>query len=245
MVISFYLQAIGGFLCKNKMLDLKNITSNNMNSLTEENYLKAIFHLLDSENQVTVNELSKFLQIKMPSVNSMMKKFADKNWVIYETYKPIKVTELGRKEAAIVVRKHRLTEMFLVEKMGFGWENVHEIAEQLEHVHSEDFFDKMDEILNFPKVDPHGEPIPDKDGIIITQNLKKLSECKINETVILTSVTISTDDFLNYLNQRNLALGAEILIKNIEKFDGSMQIDFSDRTEVLSKMVCEKLLVKK
>lgn len=227
------------------MLDLKNITSNNMNSLTEENYLKAIFHLLDSENQVTVNELSKFLQIKMPSVNSMMKKFADKNWVIYETYKPIKVTELGRKEAAIVVRKHRLTEMFLVEKMGFGWENVHEIAEQLEHVHSEDFFDKMDEILNFPKVDPHGEPIPDKDGIIITQNLKKLSECKVNDMVILTSVTISTDDFLNYLNQRNLALGTEILIKNIEKFDGSMQIEFSDRTEVLSKMVCEKLLVKK
>ena len=227
------------------MLDLKNITSNNMNSLTEENYLKAIFHLLDSENQVTVNELSKFLQIKMPSVNSMMKKFADKNWVIYETYKPIRVTELGRKEAAIVVRKHRLTEMFLVEKMGFGWENVHEIAEQLEHVHSEDFFDKMDEILNFPKVDPHGEPIPDKDGIIITQNLKKLSECKVNDMVILTSVTISTDDFLNYLNQRNLALGAEILIKNIEKFDGSMQIYFSDRTEVLSKMVCEKLLVKK
>ena len=227
------------------MLDLKNITSNNMNSLTEENYLKAIFHLLDSENQVTVNELSKFLQIKMPSVNSMMKKFADKNWVIYETYKPIKVTELGRKEAAIVVRKHRLTEMFLVEKMGFGWENVHEIAEQLEHVHSEDFFDKMDEILNFPKVDPHGEPIPDKDGIIITQNLKKLSECKINDMVILTSVTISTDDFLNYLNQRNLALGVEILIKNIEKFDGSMQIEFSDKTEVLSKMVCEKLLVKK
>ena len=216
-----------------------------MNSLTEENYLKAIFHLLDSENQVTVNELSKFLQIKMPSVNSMMKKFADKNWVIYETYKPIKVTELGRKEAAIVVRKHRLTEMFLVEKMGFGWENVHEIAEQLEHVHSEDFFDKMDEILNFPKVDPHGEPIPDKDGIIITQNLKKLSECKVNDMVILTSVTISTDDFLNYLNQRNLALGEEILIKNIEKFDGSMQIEFSDRTEVLSKMVCEKLLVKK
>lgn len=227
------------------MLDLKNITSNNMNSLTEENYLKAIFHLLDSENQVTVNELSKFLQIKMPSVNSMMKKFTDKNWVIYETYKPIRVTELGRKEAAIVVRKHRLTEMFLVEKMGFGWENVHEIAEQLEHVHSEDFFDKMDEILNFPKVDPHGEPIPDKDGIIITQNLKKLSECKVNDMVILTSVTISTDDFLNYLNQRNLALGAEILIKNIEKFDGSMQIEFSDKTEVLSKMVCEKLLVKK
>ena len=216
-----------------------------MNSLTEENYLKAIFHLIDTEQKVTVNELSKFLNIKMPSVNSMMKKFAQKNWVIYESYKPIKVTNIGVIEAARIVRKHRLTEMFLVEKMGFGWENVHEIAEQLEHIQSEDFFDKMDEILSYPKVDPHGEPIPDKDGIIITQNLKKLSECKINDMVILTSVTISTDDFLNYLNQRNLALGVEILIKNIEKFDGSMQITFSDRTEVLSKMVCEKLLVKK
>lgn len=216
-----------------------------MNSLTEENYLKAIFHLIDSENQVTVNELSKFLHIKMPSVNSMMKKFADKNWVIYETYKPIKVTDFGRKEAAIIVRKHRLTEMFLVEKMGFGWENVHEIAEQLEHVHSDEFFDKMDEILNYPKVDPHGEPIPDKEGIIINQNLKKLSECKEGDNVILTSVTISTDDFLNYLNQRNLSLGTEILIKKIEKYDASMTIEFLSKEVILSKMVCEKLLVKK
>ena len=216
-----------------------------MNSLTEENYLKAIFHLIDNENQVTVNELSKFLNIKMPSVNSMMKKFAEKNWVIYETYKPIKVTDFGRKEAAIIVRKHRLTEMFLVEKMGFGWENVHEIAEQLEHVHSEDFFDKMDEILNFPKVDPHGEPIPDKEGIIINQNLKKLSECKEGDSVILTSVTISTDDFLNYLNKRNLSLGTEIFVKKVEKYDASMTVNFSEREEILSKIVCEKLLVKK
>lgn len=216
-----------------------------MNSLTEENYLKAIFHLIDTENQVTVNELSKFLNIKMPSVNSMMKKFAEKNWVIYETYKPIKVTEIGKKEAAIIVRKHRLTEMFLVEKMGFGWENVHEIAEQLEHVHSEKFFDKMDEILNFPKVDPHGEPIPDKDGLIINQNLKKLSECKEGDKVILTSVTISTDDFLNYLNQRSLSLGTEMKIENIEKFDSSVTISYANQIKTLSKVVCEKLLVKK
>ena len=216
-----------------------------MNSLTEENYLKAIFHLIDDEQNVTINELSKFLGIKMPSVNSMIKKFSQKNWVIYESYKPIKITDKGRIEAARVVRKHRLTEMFLVDKMGFGWENVHEIAEQLEHIQSEIFFDKMDEILNYPKIDPHGEPIPDKDGNIINQDFSKLSECMIGDKVTLRSVTISTDDFLNYLNQRNLALGAEILIKNIEKFDGSMQIDFSDRTEVLSKMVCEKLLVKK
>ncbi len=133
-----------------------------MNSLTEENYLKAIFHLISPQNTVTVNELSKLLKIKMPSVNSMMKKFADKNWVKYEPYQPICITDLGKKEAALVVRKHRLTEMFLVEKMGFGWEIVHEIAEQVEHIHSDLFFEKMDELLNYPKADPHGEPIPDK-----------------------------------------------------------------------------------
>ncbi len=216
-----------------------------MNSLTEENYLKAIFHLIDDEQNVTINELSKFLGIKMPSVNSMIKKFSQKNWVIYESYKPIKITDKGRIEAARVVRKHRLTEMFLVDKMGFGWENVHEIAEQLEHIQSEIFFDKMDEILNYPKIDPHGEPIPDKDGNIINQDFSKLSECGIGDNVTLRSVTISTDDFLNYLNQRELSLGIEIEILSIEKFDGSMQITFSDRTEVLSKMVCEKLLVKK
>ncbi|MFT3919812.1 metal-dependent transcriptional regulator [Cloacibacterium sp.] len=216
-----------------------------MNSLTEENYLKAIFHLIDDEQNVTINELSKFLGIKMPSVNSMIKKFSQKNWVIYESYKPIKITDKGRIEAARVVRKHRLTEMFLVDKMGFGWENVHEIAEQLEHIQSEIFFDKMDEILNYPKIDPHGEPIPDKDGNIINQDFSKLSECIIGDKVTLRSVTISTDDFLNYLNQRELSLGIEIEILSIEKFDSSFTILFNNKKESLSKMVCEKLLVTK
>lgn len=216
-----------------------------MNSLTEENYLKAIFHLIDDEQNVTINELSKFLGIKMPSVNSMIKKFSQKNWVIYESYKPIKITDKGRIEAARVVRKHRLTEMFWVDKMGFGWENVHEIAEQLEHIQSEIFFDKMDEILNYPKIDPHGEPIPDKDGNIINQDFSKLSECMIGDNVTLRSVTISTDDFLNYLNQRELSLGIEIEILSIEKFDSSFTILFNNKKESLSKMVCDKLLVTK
>ena len=214
-----------------------------MNSLTEENYLKAFFHLSDKSNQVTVNELRKFLNIKMPSVNSMMKKFAEKKWVIYESYKPIKITELGKKEAAIIVRKHRLTEMFLVKKMNFGWENVHEIAEQLEHIHSEIFFEKMDELLNYPKVDPHGEPIPDKEGNIINQDFYKLSECNVGDVCVLSSVTISTDDFLNYLNQRRLSLSTTIEILEIEKFDSSITIFYNEKKEVLSKMVCEKLLV--
>ena len=215
-----------------------------MISLSEENYLKAIFHLADKENTVTINEISKFLDVKMPSVNNMMKKFAEKNWVRYESYKPLKITDSGKKQAALVVRKHRLTEMFLVEKMNFGWENVHEIAEQLEHIHSETFFDKMDEILNFPKYDPHGEPIPDKDGNIIAQDLKKLSECEKHHKVIFTSVTISDDDFLTYLNIKNLELGKEIEVLGIEKFDKSMTINIDNCPTVLSKMVCDKILVK-
>lgn len=214
-------------------------------TLTEENYLKALFHVVDPEGKVTINELSKFLNVKMPSVNNMMKKFADKGWVVYETYKPLLVTEKGRREAALVVRKHRLTEMFLVKNMNFGWENVHEIAEQLEHVHSQVFFDKMDEILNYPKFDPHGEPIPDKDGNIIAQDLQKLSSCESGETVIFTSVTLSDDAFLSYLNERNLLLDTRIRVIKIENFDKSMTIEIEGKKEILSKKATEKILVRK
>lgn len=214
-------------------------------TLTEENYLKALFHLVDNEGKVTINELSKFLNVKMPSVNNMMKKFSEKKWVIYETYKPLKVTEKGRREAALVVRKHRLTEMFLVQKMNFGWENVHEIAEQLEHVHSKIFFDKMDEILDHPKFDPHGEPIPDKDGNIISQDLQKLSNCKVGENVIFASVTLSDDAFLNYLTDRKLLLNTKIKIIKIEDFDKSVTVEVGGKQEILSKKATEKILVKR
>lgn len=214
-------------------------------TLTEENYLKALFHLVDNEGKVTINELSKFLNVKMPSVNNMMKKFAEKKWVVYETYKPLIVTESGRREAALVVRKHRLTEMFLVKKMNFGWENVHEIAEQLEHVHSQIFFDKMDEILDHPKFDPHGEPIPDKDGNIIAQDLQKLSICEPGETVTFASVTLSDDAFLTYLNDRKLLLNTKVKIVKIESFDKSMTIEIEGKKEILSKKAAEKILVKK
>ena len=135
-----------------------------LNSLTEENYLKALFVLSNETDEVTVNELSKRLGIKMPTVTSMMKKLAEKKLVNYQSYKPLRFTEKGKKEAGIIIRKHRLTEMFLVEVMGFCWEEVHEIAEQVEHVQSSDFFEKMDKMLGYPKIDPHGSPIPDKTG---------------------------------------------------------------------------------
>lgn len=214
-----------------------------MSSLNEENYLKALFHLKNNQDEITVNELSKVLDIKMPSVNSMMKKFAQKGWVIAESYKPIILTAKGHKEAALVIRKHRLTEMYLVEKMGFGWENVHEIAEQLEHVHSEAFFDKMDELLNYPKVDPHGEPIPDKNGAIIKQNLIPLTDCKPGTKVILKAVKVDTEDFLNFLNDRNLSLGSSLEVIKQESFDQSMMVKVGEHQYSLSQTACQALLV--
>lgn len=216
-----------------------------MNTLTEENYLKAIFHLINEKNEVTVNDLSRFLKIKMPSVNSMMKKFAEKKWVEYESYKPLKITNSGRKEASLIVRKHRLTEMFLAEKMGFGWEEVHEVAEHIEHLRSDKFFEKMDELLDYPKTDPHGSPIPDKFGNIIQNNFFKLSECRKSEKVIFTSVTESSEEFLKFLNNKNLSLDTEIKIIDIEDFDKSMTISYNEKSEVFSRMVCEKILVVK
>lgn len=215
-----------------------------MFSSTEENYLKALFHLADADGEVSVNELSKQLGLKMPTVNSMMKKLADKKLVHYESYKPLRLTARGKREAALIIRKHRLTEMFLVEKMGFGWEEVHAIAEQIEHLHSPAFFEKMDALLGFPKVDPHGSPIPDKDGKVAWLNYTKLSDAKPGTKVILVAVTQSSEEFLRFLNSRSLRLNMQLTIKKSEPFDGSMVVEYGNkRRETLSKVVCEKMLV--
>jgi DtxR family transcriptional regulator, Mn-dependent transcriptional regulator len=215
---------------------------------TEENYLKALWNITSNKGEASVNELSKQLDIKMPTVNSMMKRLAEKGLVIYESYKPLKLTEKGKKQAALIIRKHRLTEMYLVDKMGFGWEQVHDIAEQIEHIQSPDFFEKMDELLGYPKIDPHGSPIPDKNGKIEAEQYTryiKLSDCKEGETVTFMAVSHSPDDLLKYLNSRDLALGSKIKIRSIEPFDDSMTVSYGGRkAEMLSKRVCEKLLVK-
>jgi len=217
-----------------------------MNSLTEENYLKAMFTLTNEKGEVNVNDLSKHLNIKMPTVTSMMKKLAAKELVDYQSYKPLRLTESGKKEAALIIRKHRLTEMFLVEKMGFGWESVHEIAEQVEHVRSPEFFDKMDEILGHPKIDPHGSPIPDKDGNIVWKEYLKLSECAPDTEVRLSAVMNSSEDFLRFLNSKELHLGLTIRIHAIEPFDQTMIVSYGAKAnEVLSSKVTERLLVEK
>lgn len=217
-----------------------------MNTYAEENYLKALFNLSNEKGEVTVQELSKELQIKMPSVNSMVKKLAEKKLVYYESYKPLRLTDNGKKEAGLIIRKHRLTEMYLVEKMGFGWEQVHEIAEQVEHLQSPFFFDKMDEIMGFPNVDPHGSPIPDKDGKIQWLQYKKLSDNKVGDSIKLAAVTNSSEDFLKFLNSRELHLGLVVKVIAIEDFDGSMLVSYGKKVnEMLSKIVAEKLLTEK
>jgi DtxR family Mn-dependent transcriptional regulator len=217
-----------------------------MNSYTEENYLKALYALGNEKGEVNVNDLSRKLEIKMPTVTSMMKKLAAKKLVHYESYKPLKLTDKGRRDAALIIRKHRLTEMFLVEKMGFGWEEVHPIAEQVEHIQSPVFFEKMDQLLGYPKVDPHGSPIPDKNGKVEWKKYEKLSECKVGETVKLAAVINSSDDFLRFLNSREIHLGLKVKIKYVEPFDHSMKVSYSKHLdETLSSKVCEKLLVER
>ena len=213
-------------------------------SLAEENYLKSLFHLEKNMGEVTVNELSKNLDIKMPTVTAMMKKLAEKKLVAYQKYKPVKLTEKGRREAGLIIRKHRLTEMFLVEKMKIGWEEVHDIAEQIEHIKSPVLFEKMDELLGFPGIDPHGSPIPDRKGIMDKYSYRKLSDCKKGESVKLSALLNTTNDFLKFLNARSLKLGTKITINSVEPFDGSMDVSFpGHKNELLSHLVCERLLV--
>lgn len=216
-----------------------------MISLTEENYLKAMFNLSQVTGEVFVNDLSKELDIKMPSVTSMVKRLASKDLVNYQSYKPLTLTEKGEKLALSIIRKHRLTEMFLVEKMGFGWEEVHEVAEQIEHIHSPKFFAKMDEMLGYPTVDPHGSPIPDSHGNIHQKTYQNLANFNKGDKVKFVAVNNSSDDFLKFLNSKEINLGLVLEILDKEEFDHSMTISFNDKTIVLSQKVTQKILVEK
>ncbi|MEO0469934.1 MAG: metal-dependent transcriptional regulator, partial [Bacteroidota bacterium] len=170
-----------------------------MASQTVENYLKALFTLSGERGIVNISDLSKHLAVSKPTANSMIKKLNEQDLVYYEPYKPLSLTPKGRKQAALIIRKHRLTEMYLVDKMGFGWEEVHEIAEQMEHIKSPAFFARMDEMLEYPTIDPHGSPIPDRDGNIEWKSYHKLCECKAGDEVFLAALTHSSTEFLHYL----------------------------------------------
>jgi DtxR family Mn-dependent transcriptional regulator len=216
-----------------------------MASQAEENYLKALFTLSEEGGDVNISQLSNMLQVTKPTTNSMVKNLQKQGLVIYERYRPLKLTDDGRKAAARVIRKHRLTEMYLVEKMGFGWEEVHAIAEQVEHIDSPVLFDRMDELMGYPTADPHGSPIPDKEGGMEHLTYKPLSECKPGDRVELLALGHSSSEFLTFLNSRELALGNIIEVVSIEPYDGSVMVNYTNhQVEMLSTKVCERLLVK-
>lgn len=211
---------------------------------TKENYLKAIYFLDQKDPNISVTAIANELQLSKPTVNDMVKKLKAKGWLKYERYKPLKLTDAGRKTAALIIRKHRLTEMFLVQVMGFGWEEVHEIAEEIEHVNSDKFFDRMDEILGFPTADPHGSPIPDKEGNTNSPDYQLLSSLPVNSKVILRGLRESSKEFLLFLNNKQIQLGTEIHLHHIEAFDKSMMVSYDAFSEVqLSYSVCSRLLV--
>lgn len=216
-----------------------------MASQTEENYLKSLFNLANENDEVNISDLAAKMGVSMPTVNSMVKTLQKNEWLVYEKYKPVTLTSKGKKEAALIIRKHRLTEMFLVKKMGFGWEEVHEIAEQVEHIHAPNFFERMDEMMGFPTIDPHGSPIPDKQGRVQEVNYMTLSKCEAGQTVILAALTNSSTEFLEFLNGRELGLSTELKINSIEPYDQSMVVTYgSHPAETLSEKVCDRLLVR-
>nr|PZN50952.1 MAG: iron-dependent repressor [Bacteroidota bacterium] len=217
-----------------------------MLSLVEENYLKAIYHLSDAgKSAVSTNALADNMNNKAASVTDMIKRLSSKGVISYEKYRGVNISEKGRRAALKVIRKHRLWETFLVEKLNFNWDEVHEVAEQLEHIDSPLLIEKLDSFLGHPKVDPHGHPIPDKDGRIHEVKQVQLSEAKEGTTGILHSVNDGSPKFLQYLSKIGIRIGARIEIVERMEFDGSMEIIIDDKERVfISRQASENLLIR-
>lgn len=217
-----------------------------MVSFSEENYLKAIFHLERTyERGVSTNALAGEMETKASSVSDMVRKLADKNLVEYRKYQGVRLSPTGRRKAMEVIRKHRLWEVFLVDKLNFSWDEVHEVAEQLEHIRSEKLIRELDRFLGYPKRDPHGDPIPDADGNFSVSNTILLSEVKVGETGICLGVKDTTTEFLQYLDKNGISLGKEIKVLEKENFDQSMLIGIDGESKSISQVISENLYVKR
>lgn len=215
-------------------------------SFTEENYLKVIHRLSEAtQEDISTNAVAEQMQTKAASVTDMLRKLADKGWVNYQKYQGVRLSPTGEKIALSIVRKHRLWELFLVEKMGFNWDEVHDIAEQLEHIESDELVNKLDEYLGFPKTDPHGDPIPNKDGILPELAYSQLSEIKANKTCKLMGVAQDSTVFLQLLTKLNLSLGSKLDIQEINEFDRSIFVSINDAAPIfISHEVAKNILVK-
>ncbi len=215
-----------------------------MFSQAEENYLKAIYALeVETATSVSTNLIAEQMQTKASSVTDMVKKLSDKKLVAYKKYQGVQLSKKGKNVATSIIRKHRLWECFLVDKLHFSWDEVHDIAEQLEHIQSEEMIDRLDEYLDYPSVDPHGDPIPDKDGKITNRKKIQLSKLNKNQESVVVGVKDSSDEFLRYLDKRKIAIGNKIKVISIESFDNSMQIEINNVDLVITEAVAENLFI--
>lgn len=209
-------------------------------SASKENYLKAIFHLQTQDGVVTTNELAEELQTRAASVTDMLKKLKDQKLLMYEKYKGFRLSQEGRKVAIQIIRKHRLWEYFLVEKLQFGWDEVHEIAEELEHISSRKLIDRLDEYLDFPKWDPHGDPIPDSNGKFERVEQVSLLELPLNRPAEISSVTNQSSEILELLKHKNLSIGTRLEVKKKFAFDSSLEIKIKNQPPVTISMEVAK-----
>lgn len=216
-------------------------------STAEENYLKAIFKISErAQKSASTNAIAKHLNTSAASVTDMLKRLAEKKHINYEKYKGVTLTPQGSKFATILIRKHRLWEVFLVKKLRFTWDQVHDIAEQLEHIQSEELIMRLDAFLDYPKFDPHGDPIPNADGKFTIRSQTPLSEMHQGQTGSLVGVKEHHTDFLKYLNAQNIKLGTLISIQETMMFDKSMRIELDGKREILiTAQVAQNLLIKK
>lgn len=213
-------------------------------TISEENYIKVIYHLsLVSPKGVNTNAIAGMLDTKASSVTDMMKKLSDKDLVTYQKYQGVTLTEKGFHSAKMIVRKHRLWEVFLVDKLGFYWDEVHEIAEELEHIKSERLINKLDAFLGFPAADPHGDPIPDAKGVIKKIEKQLLSEVEINASFHCVGVKDSSTDFLKYLDKQKIALGSIVKVIDKEDFDDTLTVEIDGKRLTISNKIANNLYV--
>lgn len=212
-------------------------------SKSEEDYLKALFTISYKGERSGTNSLADALNISPASVNNMLKKLKIKDLVDYRKYSPVNLTEKGRSIALGLIRKHRLWETFLYEKLKFTWDEVHEVAEQMEHIRSTKLTERLAEFLGNPKFDPHGDPIPDSSGNIAKPYSKTLADLENGDTCKVVAVNDESEEFLRHASKLGIELDIEINIVEKLDFDGSMEIEYSGKNEVISKKFSENVFV--